>query len=46
MNRIDAHGLKFHDEASGRFHCVVRVRCNGENQCCVGRDDAFFLFGR
>ncbi len=19
MNRIDAHGLKFHDEASGRF---------------------------
>jgi len=25
MNRIDAHGLKFHDEASGRFHSVVGV---------------------
>ena len=23
MNRIDAHGLKFQEEASGRFHCVL-----------------------
>ncbi len=22
MNRIDALGLKFQDEASGRFHCL------------------------
>ncbi len=22
MNRIDAHGLKFQDETSGRFHCI------------------------
>ena len=25
MNRIDAHGLKFQDEASGRF-CYVAYR--------------------